>query len=626
MPSLRGGSLEPLSSSLKESLDDDQSLPSKSKPQSKSKSKPKPRAKPKKPAPRIPSNGINGLNGLTAINGLVETDANNLLQAQISRKINGNINRQIDSHSINQVFAAAATVPKNQHFPCSYIAEADLPTDIGHFRLRAYRIAENAQETPGGLQRNRWLGTEPCLIYCKDKPLFGDQNKKNVPIRIHDQCFTSEVFRSKRCDCKEQLNMALKYIRNNGGAIIYLQQEGRGIGLANKVAAYALQDIGLDTVDANTHLGFPEDCRQYGVVPSILRDMGIESIRLITNNPRKIDRLKALGIDVQGTIPMVVDSANPYNRRYLQTKKDRMNHSNFADLLSLDNIDTPLSPDTGTSIDKDDEVDEVVNIAMNGMMKPRKKSVQERAAAAVTSAIMDTGKITLRGGTEAVSQEQLGVTAAEDGYCMGRQSVEDAIAAVARGEIVVVVDDMDRENEGDFIMAADLATPETIATIVKYSSGVICVGMQGERMDRLELPAMLVNNEDPKGTAFSVTVDAAPEHGISTGISAKERAITIRLLANESTKPIDLRRPGHIFPLRAREGGVLTRDGHTEASVDLARLAGCHPSGVLCEIVSEEHPTEMARLPELKRMCKEKGWVMTSIVDIAQYRRDTGDL
>ena len=126
---------------------------------------------------------------------------------------------------------------------------------------------------------------------------------------------------------------------------------------------------------------------------------------------------------------------------------------------------------------------------------------------------MDTGKIPLRGGIEAVSQEQLGVTAAEDGYCMGRQSVEDAIAAVARGEIVVVVDDMDRENEGDFIMAADLATPETIATIVKYSSGVICVGMEGERMDRLELPAMLVNNEDPKGTAFSVTVDAAPEHG-----------------------------------------------------------------------------------------------------------------
>jgi len=191
---------------------------------------------------------------------------------------------------------------------------------------------------------------------------------------------------------------------------------------------------------------------------------------------------------------------------------------------------------------------------------------------------------------------------------------------------VVVVDDMDRENEGDFIMAADLATPEAIATIIRYSSGVICVGMEGKTMDRLELPAMLVNNEDPKGTAFSVTVDAAPEHGITTGISAKERALTIKLLAKESTQQADLWRPGHIFPLRAREGGVLTRDGHTEAAVDLARLVGCHPSGVLCEIVSEEHLTEMARLPELAKMCKEKGWVMTSIVDVAQYRKDVENL
>merc|ERR1740136_351719 len=302
-----------------------------------------------------------------------------------------------------------------------------------------------------------------------------------------------------------------------------------------------------------------------------------------------------------------------------------MNHSNLADLLSMEN-DSTFSPDTTTSTDLD-STDEVVNMALNGMMKPRKKTVEENAAAAVKTGVISNS--IPRGGTGTklrVDTAQLGVTAAADGYCMGRQSVEDAIAAVARGEIVVVVDDMDRENEGDFIMAADLATPEAIATIVRYSSGVICVGMEGKAMDRLELPAMLVNNEDPKGTAFSVTVDGAPEHGITTGISAKERAITIKLLSKESTQPIDLRRPGHIFPLRAREGGVLTRDGHTEASVGLARLAGCHPSGVLCEIVSEEHPTEMARLPELVRMCKESGWVMTSIVDIAQYRRDVADL
>lgn len=523
-----------------------------------------------------------------------------------------------------QIFAAATSMPDDQQYPCSYIAEADLPTDIGNFRLRAYRITDNAGEVDGGMQKNKWLGTEPCLIYCKDKPLFTGPGK-NVPIRIHDQCFTSEVFRSQRCDCKEQLNMALKYIKNNGGAIIYLQQEGRGIGLANKVAAYALQDLGFDTVDANTHLGFPEDCRQYGVVPSILRDMGIASIRLITNNPRKTDRLRALGVDVEGTIPMVVPSANPHNARYLETKKNRMNHSNLDNLFAMENGAASV-PDPPTATDLD-STDKVVNMALNGMMKPRKKPVEESAAIAVKAAL--TSDSISRGGNSTplgVDTAPLGVTAAADGYCMGRQSVEDAIAAVARGEIVVVVDDMDRENEGDFIMAADLATPEAIATIVRHSSGVICVGMEGKTMDRLELPAMLVNNEDPKGTAFSVTVDGAPECGITTGISAKERAITIRLLSDDSTQPIDLRRPGHIFPLRAREGGVLARDGHTEASVDLARLAGCHPSGVLCEIVSEEHPTEMARLPELARMCEEKGWVMTSIVDIAQYRRDVEDL
>ena len=130
--------------------------------------------------------------------------------------------------------------------------------------------------------------------------------------------------------------MSLEYIQEHGGAVIYLQQEGRGIGLANKIAAYALQDVGLDTVDANTHLGFPEDCRQYGVVPSILEDMGIESIRLLSNNPRKLERLTGLGVNVVDTIPMVIGRSNEFNRKYLQTKQDRMNHLNFGDMLSLD--------------------------------------------------------------------------------------------------------------------------------------------------------------------------------------------------------------------------------------------------------------------------------------------------
>ena len=285
--------------------------------------------------------------------------------------------------------------------------------------------------------------------------------------------------------------MSLDYIRENGGAVIYLQQEGRGIGLANKVAAYALQDVGLDTVDANTHLGFPEDARQYGVVPSILKDLGIDSIRLMTNNPRKIRRLRALGVDVTGTIPMVVPTANPYNRKYLQTKIDRMNHANFGDLLSS-------SPDSMISSDYSH-----VEIVYNNRKSIAEEYIsegEEAAAAAVAAALMD-------------DQDQSGVVAAADGYCFGRKSVEDAIAAVKRGELIVVVDDESRENEGDFIMAADKCTPERMAEFIRYSSGVICIGMEGERMDALELPPMVVNNEDPKGTAFSVSVDATKEHG-----------------------------------------------------------------------------------------------------------------
>jgi 3,4-dihydroxy 2-butanone 4-phosphate synthase/GTP cyclohydrolase II len=195
-----------------------------------------------------------------------------------------------------------------------------------------------------------------------------------------------------------------------------------------------------------------------------------------------------------------------------------------------------------------------------------------------------------------------------------------------------------------------------MAMIVRYSSGVICIAMEGKRMDQLKLPAMVTNNEDPKSTAFSVSVDATEKHGkcffcpslkranyvpsitahlvsnespslgITTGISAGDRAKTVNLLADPNAKALDFARPGHIFPLRAREGGVLARDGHTEAAVDLSALAGRSPSGILCEIVSEENPVEMARLPELKRFCKKHGFVLTSIVDIAQYRRDTEEL
>ena len=196
--------------------------------------------------------------------------------------------------------------------------------------------------------------------------------------------------------------------------------------------------------------------------------------------------------------------------------------------------------------------------------------------------------------------------------------VEDAIAAIARGGMVVVVDDEDRENEGDLIMAAEAATPETIAFFLAHTSGVICVPIEHERADALDLPLMVVANTEAQRTAFTVTVDY--RHGTSTGISAADRAATIRAMIDPATRPTDLNRPGHIFPLRYREGGVLKRAGHTEATVDLCRLAGKYPSGVLCEIVTEDK-SEMARLDDLAIFAERHGLPLISIADLIRYRR-----
>lgn len=198
-------------------------------------------------------------------------------------------------------------------------------------------------------------------------------------------------------------------------------------------------------------------------------------------------------------------------------------------------------------------------------------------------------------------------------------SVEAAIADIAAGKMVVVVDDEDRENEGDFIFSAELATPELVAFMVRYSSGYVCVGMPEADCDRLGLPPMMARNEDVRNTAYTVTVDAA--EGVDTGISATDRAHTLRLLASADSTRATFNRPGHVVPLCAREGGVLVRQGHTEASVDLTRAAGLRPAGVLCEVVSEENPTTMARLPELRRFADKHDLKLISIEQIVQWRR-----
>ncbi|MFB7378717.1 bifunctional 3,4-dihydroxy-2-butanone-4-phosphate synthase/GTP cyclohydrolase II [Kitasatospora purpeofusca] len=197
--------------------------------------------------------------------------------------------------------------------------------------------------------------------------------------------------------------------------------------------------------------------------------------------------------------------------------------------------------------------------------------------------------------------------------------VERAVADIALGRAVIVVDDEDRENEGDIVFAASAATPELMAFTVRYSSGVICAPMTGAELDRLKLPPMTQVNEDRKGTAYAVSVDA--RDGVDTGISAADRARTVRLLASPGTGPADLARPGHVFPLRAVEGGVLVRPGHTEAAVDLARLAGLPPAGAIAEVVNDDGT--MARLPELVAFAREHNLAIISIEDLIAYRRRT---
>lgn len=202
---------------------------------------------------------------------------------------------------------------------------------------------------------------------------------------------------------------------------------------------------------------------------------------------------------------------------------------------------------------------------------------------------------------------------------MSLATIEQAIEVIAAGGMVIVVDDDDRENEGDLVMAADAADTASLAFMVNHTSGVICVPMLGASLQRLDIPMMVVRNEDPKGTAYTVSVDA--REGVDTGISAADRARTIRVLADADSTPEDVGRPGHIFPLRYQPGGVLRRPGHTEAAVDLARLAGRSESGVIAELVNLDG--SMQRRADLERFATEHDLLIVSIADLIAYRRRT---
>ena len=315
--------------------------------------------------------------------------------------------------------------------------------------------------------------------------------------------------------------------------MIYEYQEGRGIGLMAKLRAYELQDQGLDTIEANHALGFEADYRDYRLPVAILCDLGIDRVRLLSNNPDKVRALAEVGIGVVEQIPCE-GKPTPYSLGYLKTKKERLGHT-----LTLEPGD--FEPAT----------------------------------------------------------------------------IDQAIREIRAGRMVVVVDDEDRENEGDLTMAAEMITPEAVNFMATQGRGLVCLAMTGDKLDRMQLGPMTPDNGALGGTAFMVSIDARGED-MTTGISAAERARTIRTAVHANSRPEHLARPGHVFPLRARTGGVLERRGHTEAAVDLARLAGFAPAGVICEIVNDDGT--MARVPDLGRFCRKHGLMMITIADLVRYQ------
>src|SRR5882757_6169481 len=410
------------------------------------------------------------------------------------------------------------------------VASTRMPTKWGMFRALGFE-----RDVLNGVHR---VETALALV-------LGDVRAGVPLVRIHSQCFTGEMLGSLRCDCRDQLEMAMQAIAEEGrGLLIYEHQEGRGIGLSAKLQAYALQDGGLDTVEANHALGFVADCRDFSLPAAILHDLGVSRIRLLSNNRHKTRALVDSGIEVVVQVPCEA-APTPHSLAYLRTKKEKMGHA-----LSLGRHET-------TEYDDDFEF----------------------------------------------------------------ANIEEAIGELQVGRMIVVVDDEDRENEGDLTMAAEIITPEAVNFMAMHGRGLICLAMTGDRLDELELAPTSPDNTALGGTAFTVSIDVkGPD--VTTGISAHDRAQTILAVTEASSCPDDFARPGHVFPLRARTGGVLERRGQTEAAVDMASLAGLSPAGVICEIVNDDGT--MARVPDLVRFCKKHGLLMISVAELARYRMEAG--
>ena len=428
------------------------------------------------------------------------------------------------------------------------------PTRWADFRLLAF---ERDFEQDGAVCRQTALAL-----------VLGEIGDSPTLVRIHSQCLTGEALGSLRCDCAAQLHMALSLISGEGaGVVVYEQQEGRGIGLMAKLQAYQLQDQGLDTIQANERLGFKADYRDYRLPAEILKYLGIRQVRLLSNNPDKVVALRTAGIQVVERIPCEV-VGGIFAQGYLDTKKLKCGHLLQTRVAAIPNSAVPIPP----------------------IHQPRSEEPTAKETA--------PKRLPMRRSTPFTD-------------------VETALAEMRAGRMLVLVDDEDRENEGDLTLAADKVTPEAINFMATHGRGLICLALPGERTERLRLGPMSARNTCQFGTAFTESIDALGR-GVTTGISAYDRAQTILAAIDPATQPEDLARPGHVFPLRAREGGVLVRAGQTEASVDLARLAGLVPAAVICEIMNDDGT--MARVSDLTRFCQKHELKMLTVAELIRYR------
>lgn len=481
-----------------------------------------------------------------------------------------------------------------------FIAETLLPTHNGSFRMRAYRDIKT--------------GAEPVTLI-----VGGVEDGAEIPVRVHDQCQTSEVLGSLRCDCKDQLDQALLSIQTTGlGMVVYMPQEGRGIGLANKIAAYAVQELGLDTVDANRKLGLPDDARQYAAVREILKDLRISSIKLMTNNPRKIDRLTKLGVNVTARVACMSpkDKLSKYSKRYIDAKAARMGHiidADYTEGIAGNETVGKAAPVAGGALVDFIEGGVDKEIGRGGERRDEQgeawKATEEDKPVAEIEAIA----------AEAIATEAIAAAAEQVEPAVRFADIESAVKVFAEGGVVVVMDDEGRENEGDLIMAASKCTAPQVAFFVRYSTGILCAPMTQARADELELTPMVARNGDINGTAFTVTCDAKDT---TTGVSARDRMVTLHTLASRSCGAESINKPGHVFPLVAKDGGVLERDGHTESGVDLCRLAlpDEEPVALIAELTNDDGT--MKRLADCAAFAEEHDLPLITVEALQKYMRE----